>query len=70
MKRYRVSVPYACWVTVDVAADSEEEAIEAVLKGEYTAQYCGHCGSNMDIDVSDEPIGGVDYCAIEAIELY
>ena len=78
MKRYRVSIPYACWVTVDVEAENEEEAIEAAFDNGAIGHFCGNGGNdkligvygdNVSIDVDDESIDGIADFKIEIDEL-
>jgi hypothetical protein len=73
MKRYFVSIPYSCWVTVEVEACNEDDAIEAAIEAAFddgaVERLCGN-GENVSIDVDDESIDGIADFKIEIDELY
>lgn len=63
--KYRVTIPYACFVTVEVEADSEDAAEELAFEEGYISQYCGNggcdkligvAGGNCSIEASDAPL--------------
>ena len=57
MKKYRVTIPFACFVSVTVEADSKEEAEENGYREASITSYCGNGGSDKLIGVyGDESI--------------
>ena len=58
--RYRVSVPFLCFVTVEVEANSEEEAIDAGIQGAWINSYVGNGSANSLIGVSEGGISAAD----------
>lgn len=67
MKNYRVYIPYAVYVCVEVKADNEEQAKEMAIDQSYIDSYCGNGGmdkligvrdSNMSIEINDDYLDG------------
>ncbi|MDA3855892.1 MAG: hypothetical protein PF569_06520 [Candidatus Woesearchaeota archaeon] len=68
--KYRVEIPYACFVTVDVEAENREDAIDKAWENARISHYAGNGGtskligvssSNVNIDFNDEPIDIGEY---------
>ena len=51
MPKYRVVLPFACFVAVVLDADSEDAAIETAHDEGYIASFCGNGGSDKLIGV-------------------
>jgi hypothetical protein len=77
MKKYIVTIPYACFVTVEVEANNEREAEEMAIDEGYITSYAGNggfdkligvYGSNVSIEAGDEPIAGIDDFNVEIEE--
>ena len=78
MPKYKVTIPYACFVTVEVEADNKEDAEDKANDEVYIGSYAGNGGSNkligvsepnMSIEVNEESIEGVDVFSIEVEEV-
>jgi hypothetical protein len=54
--KYLVTMPFACFVYVEVEADNEDEAIDSAYDEAHISGYCGNGGSNKLIGVSGENI--------------
>lgn len=52
MKKFRVSVPYVVWVSVEVDAEDQESAIEASFEEAFLTGYCGNGGTDKLVGVS------------------
>lgn len=44
--KYRVAIPFIIWASVEVDADSEQEAIEEALNDTSLTTYCGNGGDD------------------------
>lgn len=72
MKKYLVSIPYCVWVSVEVEADSKEDAIDAAYEDGHVGGYAGNggtgkligvTGENVSISTPDDSLDGV--CGFE-----
>ena len=52
MKKYRVNIPYAVFVTVDVEAENEEQAIDKAFEDGYLTGFCGNGGTDKLVGVT------------------
>ncbi len=52
--KYRVTLPSKVWVTVDVEAESQEEAEEIAIDEGSISGYCGNFGTDKLIGVSGD----------------
>jgi len=62
MKKYRVTIPFPVFVSVEVDAENPEEAEDAAFKDAYISSYAGNGGTDKLIGVD------VDNVSIEAGE--
>ena len=71
--KYRVTIPYACWVTVEVEASNEEEAEELAFEDSGITGNCGNGGNdkligvygeNVSIEAGDDPLEGVGFAIV------
>ena len=78
MPKYKVTIPYACHVTVEVEADNEEDAEDKAFDDGYISSFAGNggmdkligvSGSNVSIEAGEESIEGVDGFSIEVEEV-
>lgn len=76
--KYRVTIPYACFVTVEVEADNAEAAKEAAFEAAWISGYVGNggsgkligvYGSNVSIAAGEEHIGDFEGFSIEVEEV-
>lgn len=63
MKQFRVTVPFAVFVTIEVEAESKEDALEIGADEAYISAFCGNGGVDKligvykgSIEASDEPL--------------
>ena len=63
MKKYKVTIPYLCWVKATVEAESEDEAIGATIEDGQIDHYVANGGTDKLIGVYRE---NVYICANEA----
>lgn len=54
--KFCVTVPYAVFVTIEVDADSREEAEEQAINEIYVTGYCGNGGTDKLIGVTEGSI--------------
>ena len=68
--KYRVTFPYACFVSVDVEASNEEEAKELAFDDSSIGSYCGNggtnkligvYGNNVSIEAGEVPLDDCDF---------
>ena len=58
--KYRVTVPYAVFVTVEVEAESKQDAEDAACDEIYISNFCGNGGSDKLIGVTEGSIEAGD----------
>lgn len=66
MKKYLVSIPYVCYVNVEVYAEHADEARDIAFNKAYLDSYVGNGGFGKlvgvrDVDMSVEPGDDVSY---------
>lgn len=66
--KYHVSVPFLCFVTVEVVADSEHEAIDAGLNEARITGFCGNGGADKLIGVYEGSICASDDPCLDFVE--
>lgn len=69
MTKYRVCIPYICWVGVTLEADSEDDAIERALGESQPMQLVGNggCGDKMiGVNDTDDMTLAIEVCECEA----
>ena len=54
MPKYRVTVPFACFVSIEIEADNEDEAKEEAEQEACINAYVGNGGSDMLIGVDGD----------------
>lgn len=72
--KYRVTIPFACFVSVEVEAENAEAAEEIAFEDAYPSGYAGNGGtdkligvrgSNVSIEAGEEPIDDIDGFSID-----
>jgi hypothetical protein len=74
--KYKVSIPFVCYVEVKVESETREQAIEEAMEEARITSFCGNggsdkligvYGSNVSIYANEEPL---DWCKDFDIEVY
>lgn len=58
--KYKVTIPYAVWVTIEVEAEDKESAIDEAASDIYIQGYCGNGGTDKLIGVTEGSIEAGD----------
>ena len=66
MKKFKVTIPYVCYVTTEVQADDKDDAIDLACMDTYVGSFCGNggngdkligvTGDNESIEINQEPL--------------
>lgn len=76
MSKYRVTIPFAVWVSLEVEGEDKESAIDTALDEVYLTGYCGNNGTDKligvttgSIEAGEEFIDGTITLNIDAEEI-